>query len=107
MLKKSLFRHSAAMLLIVVISASAFQTSEPQIIKGNVIEKGSLQPVQNAYVHTLTGEEETITKKDGSFTLKTWQAFPVKCTVEHKNFSTKEITINKNDDKITVYLEGK
>lgn len=106
-MKISFFGHIAAMLLLLSYGFTAFQPGDPEIIQGKVLQQGNLIPVQDAYVHTLTGEEETFTEKDGSFTLKTWQALPVECTVEHKDFSVKKIYISKDKDKVVVYLVKK
>lgn len=106
-MKISFFGHIAAMLLLLSYGFTAFQPGDPEIIQGKVLQEDNSTPVQDAYVHTLTGEEETFTKKDGSFILKTWQALPVECTVEHKDFSLKKISINKDKNKVIVYLVKK
>lgn len=106
-MKVSFYRHLLAMLLLLGYGFTAFQHGDPQIIQGKVVQEGSLSPVEDAYVHTLVGEEETFTKKDGSFVLKTWQALPVECTVEHKDYAVKKISINKDKDKVIIYLAKK
>lgn len=81
--------------------------SVPLIIEGKVLHAGTHQPVKDAYVHVLAGEEETVTGKDGSFTIKTWQRLPVECTIEHKDFSLKKITLRNKEDTLVVYLNRK
>jgi hypothetical protein len=106
-MKISFCRHILAMLLLWSYGFTTFQPGYPEMIQGKVVQEGSLVPVEEAYVHTLVGEEETFTKKDGSFVLQTWQAFPVECTVEHKDYAIKKIVINKDKKKVIIYLAKK
>jgi len=106
-MQRLFIRHSVAMLLILLCGFTLFSGNEPEIIKGRVFNKATRQPVYNAYVHTLAGEEETFTQKDGSFILKTWQALPVECTIEHKDFAATKVAVNKQKDTILIYLANK
>jgi len=77
-------------------------SASPVIIQGKVVAKQSNVPVQQAYIHITAGEEEAITAKDGSFIIKTWQSLPVECTVEHKDFIKRKMTITDNNNLIIV-----
>jgi hypothetical protein len=63
------------------------------VVEGTVLTEGSLQPVVNAFVYTVPGEEETLTDKNGKFKLTTWQPMPLAITVEHGDFTTTSIKI--------------
>lgn len=58
------------------------------VVEGTVLSEGSLKPVQDAFVYTVSGEEEVLTDKNGKFRLTTWQSLPVVVTVEHRDFET-------------------
>ena len=78
--------------------------ADPLIVKGKVVEAVTNKPVTDAYIYIAKGEEEAISLNDGSFVLKTWQDLPVACTIEHKDFKDKKISIKEETAKLIVHL---
>lgn len=83
----------------------AAPVAAPVILQGKVVSQQSNASVQEAYIHITSGEEETITAKDGSFVIKTWQQLPVQCTIEHKDYVKKKITVTNNKNLLIVLQE--
>lgn len=104
-------KNLPAWLFVLLITFAFIHTSfqslhQPVIIKGSVVANDAGTPVADAYIYTLAGEEEAITGQDGNFTLKTWQSFPVRCTVDHKHF-WRQIVLVKQAGTVLVKLQPK
>lgn len=67
------------------------QTSS--MIRGVVISEQTGQPLSGAHVYVIHGEEETLTNKKGEFQVESWQKFPLKLTVEYRNFLTTSVGV--------------
>ena len=65
------------------------------VVEGTVLTDSTLIPVADAFVYTVSGEEETLTDKSGRFKLTTWQSLPVAVTIEHRDFKTTTVNITK------------
>lgn len=104
---KNLSILQLVLLIAIAFTGAAFQQkNKPVFITGKVIAENTGIPVTGAYVYTVAGEEEALTQKDGSFTLKTWQSLPVRCTVEHKNF-VQNVQVIRQTDAISIKLRQK
>lgn len=78
----------------------------PIVIQGKVVVQANKKPVSEAYLYITIGEEEAITDKDGSFTIKTWQSLPATITVEHKRYVKKKVNVTDNN-KLLIELQEK
>lgn len=104
---KNLSLLQLILIIMIAFVGSAFQHDKPSaIIEGSVLAATTGKPLADVYLYIVAGEEETVTHADGRFTLKTWQAFPVRCTVEHKNYA-RQIVLIRQAGKIEVTLQHK
>lgn len=55
--------------------------NEPVIIAGTVMTEKN-EPVYNAHVYVVDGEEEALTNNKGEFSIRSWQKAPLKLTIE-------------------------
>jgi hypothetical protein len=79
--------------LIMLLSYHDYLRHSQIIVQGRVLVEGSLKPVPDAFVYTISGEEEALTDKNGNFEFITWQSMPIAITVEHRDFETTRIRI--------------
>jgi hypothetical protein len=77
------------------------------VVEGTVLSEGSLKPVADAYVYTVSGEEEVLTDKQGKFKLTTWQSLPLSITVEHYSFETLKVRVNTVPANQSIRLKRK
>lgn len=76
-LKSTLFVY----VLLILFPVYSQVKTEALIIAGQVVtEKGD--PVRNAHVYIIDGEEEALTNGNGEFSIRSWQKAPIKLTVE-------------------------
>jgi hypothetical protein len=96
-----------AFLFMLSGSAEAQRTS-PSIIEGKVVAESNGQPVTQAHVFILDGEEEALTNNKGEFRIKTWQSAPFKLTVEkHDAFKRVTIVITNTSAKPLIRLQSR
>jgi hypothetical protein len=76
---------------------------QPIVIEGVVLEATTHQPLPNAFVFTVKGEEEALTNERGLFVIKTWRSLPVTLTVQQGG-KEKKITIKSLPKKLTIRL---
>lgn len=90
---------------LMIISFTDYLKTAPRTISGTVENAGTGAPVENALVYISKGNEEVLTTRSGNFSLKTWQDLPVKIIVEHPDFSTTTVLLDKNENagKIRLY----
>lgn len=79
----------------------------PNIIKGKVVTALTNQPLANAHIKIMYGQEEVTTNGNGEFVLRSWQAFPLTLVVEHKYYDTDCINIQKPLDNYIISLKPK
>jgi len=93
--------------LIMLLSYHDYLRHSQIVVQGTVLTEGSLKPVQDAFVYTVSGEEETLTDKNGNFTFTTWQAMPIAITVEHRDFETTKIKVTSLPANEAIRLKRK
>jgi hypothetical protein len=76
-------------------------------IKGTVISADTKQPVTNAYVYIIKGEEEALTNAKGEFTITTAEQIPFSLTVIHKDFRESKYKINNSYQAVKIILNRK
>lgn len=104
---KNLSLLQLILIIIIAFAGSAFQSNKTSsVIEGSVFAETTGKPVADVYLYIVAGEEEAVTLADGKFTLKTWQNFPVRCTLEHKNYARQVLLIRKAG-KVSVTLQHK
>jgi uncharacterized transporter YbjL len=76
-------------------------------IKGTVTGETTNTPVAKAYIVAVSGEEETLSETDGSFTLKTSQALPAVIVIQHPDFRTEKIEVRDPSESFRIRLKSK
>lgn len=97
---------------LIAVPALIFNTSEiypgqPAIFQGSVVHGVTGKGVENAYVYIVSGEEESLSGKDGNFSISTWQELPVTLVIEHPQFKTKKIVTKDTSKKQVIKLDPK
>lgn len=87
------------------LGAASF--TAPYKVRGMVVRQGSDQPVEKAYIIAVSGEEEVLTARDGSFTLATWQKLPAVIMVQHPDFRTEKIVVTDSTQRVLIRLQVK
>lgn len=96
-----------ALLFVLSVPVVAQKTS-PLIIEGKVVAESTGQPVTQAHVFILDGEEEALTNNKGEFRIKTWQSAPFRLTVEkHDAFRRISIVIKDPSAKPVIRLQSR
>ncbi len=103
--KKSLLFYG---LLIAIAGFSQVKTHSPVVIEGKVVSESTGKPVPHAHVYVLGGEEETLTNDKGEFRLQSWQAAPLKLTVDsYNNYRKESIVVTDPSQKQVIRLKNK
>lgn len=92
---------------LMIISFTDYLKTAPRTISGTVENAGSGAPVEKALIYISKGNEEVLSNRSGSFSLKTWQDFPVKIIIEHPDFTTTSVVLDKNDNAGKIRLQKK
>lgn len=103
---KTLFTTALALLVSAGLASFIHPPGVFTTIEGIVTDSAGNQAIKNAYVYTISGEEEAVTDERGFFSFKTWQSLPVTCTITHKDFKQQTVRIT-GSQKITVRLSRK
>jgi len=94
--------------LISIFSLSSTRKDRsPELVKGKIIDSRSQSPIEKAYIYIISGEEEALSSKDGSFEITTWQAFPVTIKVHHDEYQTSTVVYKNGGDKPVIKLQKK
>lgn len=76
-------------------------------IKGVITRDGANTPVAKAYIVAVSGEEETLSAVDGSFSLTTSQALPAVIVIQHPDFQTEKIEVRDPSGSFKIRLKSK
>jgi len=87
------------------LSYTQIMDMTPNIIQGKILVQETNKPLTNAHVQILYEQEETTTDIDGIFFLKSWQAFPLTLVVEHCNFKTELVQLQKPLNSHTIFIK--
>jgi hypothetical protein len=79
--------------LVMLLSYHDYLRLSQIVVQGTVLTEGTMKPIPDAFVYTVSGEEETLTDKNGNFKFTTWQSMPIAITVEHRDFETVKIKL--------------
>jgi hypothetical protein len=79
LLKTTLLKY---LLLFIFTGYNQADQKAPVVIEGKVVAEATGQPVTDAHVYVLDGEEEALTNQKGEFRIQSWQNAPFKLTVE-------------------------
>jgi hypothetical protein len=98
------------MLLPALLLATTILTSfdnpvsnQQKTVNGTIVGKAN-EGISDAYVYVVAGEEETLSVRDGKFSLKTWQPLPLVLVIEHSDFEKQRIIIRASDKPVTIKL---
>jgi hypothetical protein len=92
-----------AMLFIMVVTMSLKPPFKQTILSGEIVSANN-ERISDAYVYVISGEEETLSLKDGRFSLKTWQPLPIVLNIEHKDFQKQRVVIRAAGANIKIKL---
>ena len=97
---------------LIAVPALIFSTTEifpakPVYIQGKIVQKSTGRAIENAYVYIVSGEEEALTEKDGSFKVTTWQDLPVTLIIEHPHYKVQKIKVSDSTQTRLILLEPK
>jgi hypothetical protein len=93
--------------LFMLLSYHDYLRHSQIVVQGTVTVEGSLKPVADAFVYTVSGEEETLTDKNGNFKFTTWQPMPIAITVEHRDFETTKVRVTSLPANEVIKLKRK
>ena len=77
----------------------------PQTVQGTVVSAASQEPLKNAFVHVIEGEEEALTDARGNFKLETFQPFPLTVTVQREHYRKKKIRVAAPGQKLIIAIQ--
>jgi hypothetical protein len=78
-------------------------SNQQKTVTGKIVGATN-EGISNAYVYVIAGEEETLSVKDGNFSLKTWQPLPLVLIIEHNDFEKQKIIIRASGKPVTIKL---
>src|SRR4051812_37120351 len=100
-------RQAKLVMLLIMAVTMSFKTASKQIILTGEIVSGTNERISDAYVYVISGEEETLSLKDGRFSLKTWQPLPIVLNIEHKDFHKQQVLIRAAGNNIKIKLSDR
>lgn len=103
----SLAGSVSALLVIVMMSFTTSRHTSPYTIKGSVISATDQQPLERVYISAVSGEEETLTDKNGNFELNTWQKLPVTLYIQHADYLAEKVVLTDVSQKVVFRLKKK
>lgn len=104
-------KSSPAYQWLIAVPALIFSTTEiypgkPAEISGHLVNETG-QRIENAYVYIVSGEEESLSDKNGKFSITTWQQLPVTLVIEHPQYKKKTVRTSDASQKQVIKLEPK
>lgn len=81
------------------------EEASPQTVRGTVVSAVSQEPLKNAFVHVIEGEEEALTDAKGHFKLETFQPFPVTITVQRENYRKTKLRVAAPGQKLVIAIQ--
>lgn len=98
--------------LLIALPAFILHTSEiypdrPHTIAGTVKNSTTDKTIENVYIYITSGEEEALSKSNGTFTISTWQDLPVTLVIEHPIYKQKKIRITDASQYQLIKLDPK
>jgi TonB-linked SusC/RagA family outer membrane protein len=87
-----------------LLATSAFGLYSQTVIKGNVLDGATAEPVTGASVVLKSSTNGALTDIDGAFTLQLTRALPVTLTVSLIGYKTQEIDVYDAEESILVSL---
>lgn len=97
---------------LIAVPALIFSTTEiyparPATIRGSIVHGTTGKSIENAYVYIVSGEEESLSDKEGGFAISTWQELPVTLVIEHPLYKRKKVSAQDAAKKQLITLEPK
>ena len=89
-----------------IFASFTFVPAEQKTVNGKIVGSGD-EGISDAYVYVIAGEEETLSVKDGKFSLNTWQPLPVTLIIEHADFEKQQVIIQAPVKPLTVKMKAK
>ena len=97
---------------LIAVPALIFSTTEiypakPSSISGQIVHSANGQKIENAYIYIVSGEEESLSDKNGQFKITTWQPLPVTLVIEHPQYKKKKVSAADASEKQVIKLDPK
>lgn len=92
---------------VLIFSTTEIYPGKPAEIIGQIIHTETGQRIENAYVYIISGEEESLTDKNGRFFITTWQQLPVTLVIEHPQYKKRKVRTTDASQKQVIKLEPK
>lgn len=98
---------AALLMLFAFASHHQPQVKTPVVIEGRVVTEAG-QPVHQAHVFVVDGEEEALTNTQGEFRIKSWQKSPIRVTAEKsQQYQKGSIIVTDPSQKQVIRLRAK
>lgn len=105
LIKKNLFFINV---LLIALTGIGQPQKAPAVIEGRVITETNGQPVANAHVYIIDGEEEALTNSNGEFSIESWQKAPITLTVDtYRHYRKTSIVVANPSKKQLIRLKTK
>lgn len=93
-------------LLLAGTTLSGQVKKAPVVIRGQVIAAATGQPVTNAHVYIIDGEEEALTNSNGEFIIESWQKTPVTITVNaYRQYAKTSVVVANPSQRQVIRLK--
>jgi uncharacterized membrane protein len=102
-IKGSVFGLILLLPIIAILGFAKLHSSERITVRG-ILLSSTGKPIPNALVSVRLGEEETLSKADGSFIVETASQPPFILTVEHPDYQKATQKVEQPDKKLTIQL---
>lgn len=89
--------------IVAILGFSKLHSSKRITVRGILLSSNG-KPVPNALVAVRLGEEETLSRADGAFSVETASQPPFILTVEHPDYQKTKQKVEQPDKKLTIQL---
>src|SRR5689334_16736972 len=98
---------TALLIMFFVATHDQPQGKTPVVIEGRVVSDAG-QPVQQAHVFIVDGEEEALTNSNGEFKIRSWQKSPFRVTAEKtQQYHKGSVIVTDPSQKQVIRLRNK
>lgn len=99
------FLQLTVFLNIILITLATSTLSAQNVIRGEVMDAATGEPLISASVVIKGTAEGAITDYDGTFKIETGRSFPITLIVTYVGYTEKEVVVQSEKDRVKVQLE--
>ena len=100
-------RNGMVAIILSFVSLSFTTHDAPIIVQGMVLDADTGKPIEGAHVYIVHGEEEAMTNKRGEFKIETWQAIPIKITIDRRGYTSANRSVRDAADRPVIRLRSR